>query len=98
MKRVFIILVLLILLTGCKPEQYTNIEPITGFIVLENGNVEFTTLSDNGIGTMILEFEQIYSYDGESKIIITSYDYYNVYAYLNKDDFEKLQEQMYGKV
>lgn len=94
MKRILVLLALLMLLTGCRPEQYTKTDQVSGFIVLDNGNVEFAAIREGRIYTVVLSLEDIYPYEGESKIIETSYDYYNVYAYLSEEDYENLQEKL----
>jgi len=92
MKKIIIILTLAFMLSACTPvEQYTMIEPVIGFIPLENGNVEFATTTDYGrIHSTILELKNIYYYEGESKIIWCNYDTYTVVAYLSKEDYEEL--------
>ena len=95
--KVIIVLILLLVFTGCSPvEQYTRLEPITGFVLLENGCVEFASVYNGRIQNTILTLDYIYTYEGESKIIRTQYERYNVYAYLSEDDFAKLQEQRNG--
>ena len=89
-KKILLILFTSLFLTGCKPEQYTKIEQIETFIPLENGNVEFVTVSDGRITTTILALKNIYYYDGESVIIEEQGDRYIVAAYLSKEDYEKL--------
>lgn len=92
-----ITMIFLLIIAGCSPvEQYTKLEPITGFVVLTNGCVEFASVHDGRMNNTILALDQIYVYDGDSKIIRTQYKTYNVYAYLIEDDFAKLQDQRNG--
>ena len=99
MNRVIAVILLMLMLSGCSPvEQYTRLEPITGFVALTNGCVEFASVHDGRMNNTILALDQIYVYEGESKIIRTQYKTYNVYAYLSEEDFAKLQDQMNGIV
>lgn len=97
MNRAIVVILLTLMLAGCSPvEQYTRLEPITGFVALTNGCVEFASVHDGRMNNTILALDQIYVYEGESKIIRTQYKTYNVYAYLSEDDFAKLQDQRNG--
>ena len=97
MNRAIAVILLVLMLAGCGPvEQYTRLEPITGFVALTNGCVEFASVYDGRMQNTILALEQIYVYEGESKIIRTQYERYSVYAYLSEDDFAKLQDQRNG--
>lgn len=108
MKKVLFIIFALMLLTGCnamKHEQ-TRLYPIEEFTIHENGNATVKAIvEDNSIHYIDFEREDIYFYDGESKIILESYELNGSindgiigrYLYLNVNEYADMITEGKGK-
>ncbi len=94
-KRILILILIMFVLSGCKPKDFTNIKPLIDFIVLDNGNVEIVLVEGGRFRTTILESDNFYPYDGESKIVETILDgYYRMFVYLNEEDYERFANEV----
>ena len=97
MKKTILLVSLLITIfcSGCRPEPFTNVYPLTDFLILDNGNVEIVWVENDRFRTIIVEPEVFYSYEGESEIITSLIDgYVQTYVYLNTEDYERFLDEI----
>lgn len=101
MKRVLFIICALMLLTGCNIDKHeqTRLYPVEEYTIHENGSMTVKTkVEDTSIRYIDFEREDIYFYDGESKIIVESYalggsiddDVICRYLYLNVEEYAEV--------
>lgn len=98
-KGILLLLLVIMFCSGCKVKDFTNIKPLTDFSVLKNGNVEIVWVEDDGrFRTLIVENDNFYPYEGESKVVETVSDgYFRRFIYLSEEDYARFTSEVKEK-
>lgn len=99
MKKTLLLILLIVtmLCSGCRPEPFTNVYPLTDFLILDNGNVEIVWVENGRYRTIIVKPEVFHLYEGESEIVTALIDgYVQTYVYLNPEDYERFLNETIG--